>query len=414
MFRATTWRKLTKSAGALQNIDRLHASRTSVQGVRRLQHDSSINSALWEIADVPGKGFGVVARQDLPAGTPIMDETALIMASPGGEEPLRAALLAQYPTMPAATQARIHRLYSGVPNHDRLGPAPHTLSDAHAHGTVRFNTFAPFDHVAMTTGSDASNVPTTGLWSSPSFLNHACNHNAFWHTPAPDRMVVRTVVPVTKGTELTIAYRNAHDPFALRAQALHDRYAMTCMCPVCTADRRVSESDRAARSADMERLSALATNVFEWAAEVDMDAADDEAARGIAEHLDKWLVAHSGPEMYRPHDVRYIQYLLGCVELYVDVDNAGGRSRAADRIVTALVPTDLRVQWFDEEARGSAPDWLFDLIRCVRTAHAFSAQMPVRAQQALLEHAAKLHDVMFGGGEEGFRAAFGELAVVEE
>ncbi|KNE60668.1 hypothetical protein AMAG_06039 [Allomyces macrogynus ATCC 38327] len=414
MFRATTWRKLTSTVGTLQYIDRVLASRTTFQGVRRLQHESLTKRALWEIAEVPGKGLGVVASQDLPAGTPIMDETALITASPGGEEPLRAALLSQYPTMPAATQARIQRLFSGLLDHDRFGSAPPTLSDAQARGVVRFNTFAPFDHVAMTTGNDASIVPTTGLWLSPSFLNHACSHNAFWHTPTLDRMVVRTVVPVAKGTELTIAYRNAHDPFALRALALRERYAMTCMCPVCTADRRVSETDRAARSADMERLSALATNVFEWAAEVDMDAADDEAARGIAEHLDQWLVAHAGSETYRPHDVRYIQYLLGCVELYVDVDNAGGRSRAADRIVTALVPTDLRVQWFDEEVRGSAPDWLFDLIRCVRTAHAFSAQMPVRAQQALLEHAAKLHDVMFGGGEEGFRAAFGELAVVEE
>jgi len=92
----------------------------------------------------------------------------------------------------------------------------------------------------------------TGIWITPSRLNHACNASCSWCTIG-DMLFVRCQRRVAAGEELTISYCNPTDGVQERLDSLFSRHGFVCKCELCTVEKNCARGPE-----DYNRRLALA------------------------------------------------------------------------------------------------------------------------------------------------------------
>eukprot|EP00397_Hematodinium_sp_SG-2012_P034224 GEMP01036681.1.p1 GENE.GEMP01036681.1~~GEMP01036681.1.p1 ORF type:complete len:432 (+),score=109.81 GEMP01036681.1:46-1296(+) len=81
-----------------------------------------------------------------------------------------------------------------------------------------------------------SRVSGVGLWVISALLSHSCSYNSHCFTDARGAKIVRAVVDIAEGEELTISFLSDDNlilPVEIRRQKIHELYNFWCSCPRC-------------------------------------------------------------------------------------------------------------------------------------------------------------------------------------
>jgi hypothetical protein len=89
------------------------------------------------------------------------------------------------------------------------------------------------------TGPNSATETAIALFPALSVFQHSCLPNAHFIVNS-SRVFVRTLIPVTKGTQLTVAYVQITEPRSVRQQTLESERHFTCTCPRCTEPMKQS------------------------------------------------------------------------------------------------------------------------------------------------------------------------------
>ncbi|KAK6611380.1 set domain-containing protein 5 [Botrytis cinerea] len=174
---------------------------------------------------VPGKGLGLIATVDIPRGTRILSESALILGPklPGkilelasGSNGLLSVVSSERITLPLVIWAH----------------AQMTLNGYISKATQKRRTFP-----------DACRI------------NHACDRNAGTHwIESSQKIAVTALKDISKDEEITINYLGLNKPRRARRTSLQTHFGFDCSCGLCSLSSRESKnSDR--RLSEVLKLS---------------------------------------------------------------------------------------------------------------------------------------------------------------
>lgn len=180
---------------------------------------------MYSIQDVPGKGMGLVATQNIPIGTRILSEEPIITAPEDkpDSKALRAYLSKQVDALPSEQR----QAFLSMSNIYAKDSGPKYL------GIIRTN--------ALPFGDDKS-----GIFLHACRINHACDNNAQkgWNENTK-RHTIYALKNIEKGEEITIYYLGITNNRNTRQEALQRKFAFTCRCRLCSLPPDQSrESDR--------------------------------------------------------------------------------------------------------------------------------------------------------------------------
>ncbi|KAI0785808.1 hypothetical protein C8Q75DRAFT_310725 [Abortiporus biennis] len=191
----------------------------------------------YEIRELPGRGKGVVALQDIQAGELILAERPLIICSaatmfselPAGTTAVPGVVndaLARYETLvDRMDSSRKADFMALVNSHEHDGSGPYL-------GRIRTNAFmVTFD------GNNGANSYTSKygvVGKDISRANHSCCPNAShsFHKPSLS-MELRALRKIAKGEEITVLYLNADWQTTAERQKSLSPYGFKCTCPLC-------------------------------------------------------------------------------------------------------------------------------------------------------------------------------------
>ncbi|KUJ19090.1 SET domain-containing protein [Mollisia scopiformis] len=197
--------------------------------------ENSENS-VWKIQEVPGKGLGVVANQDIAAGTCIISEAPLITTegiSMANTDIAEQQLLNALKKLSKADQERFRSLH----NYYTASDPTHPLS-----GICKSNGY-PL----------GTNTEVGGVFADISRINHSCLPNTvqYWN-PLHEKQTIHAVRPIPNGGEVTTSYL-AGGTSQERKQFLKENFGFDCACEVCSMlEDKLRESDE--RLARAEKL----------------------------------------------------------------------------------------------------------------------------------------------------------------
>lgn len=208
-------------------------------GLRIITSDTHSVNRVWDVREIPGKGLGLIALQNIRPGTPILSETPLITTdsittlSPTKTEFEIAEALA---ALPREQQEAYHSLHN---NHADTDPA-HPLA-----GIVRSNVY-PL----------GINSRVGGVFRYISRINHSCRPNAiqYWNQLLR-RETVYCVSPISSGEEITLSYYLGGSS-TTRQQVLQEQFGFLCRCELCSLPpERLAISDaRLQRAQELDSM----------------------------------------------------------------------------------------------------------------------------------------------------------------
>lgn len=217
-----------------------------------------------DVAEVPGRGLGVVARVPVAAGAVLLVAEPFAVArkrrgknAGGGMGELVQAVIRRGK---AAVRESVLSL-AGPVSGDAPEPAGQVSKalldlvrapDCDPNGDVvtdwealriclilERNTFGLVDPWEAT--ADSFDI---ALFPEASRFNHSCDPNATFYSVQGGLLVVRAVRAVAAGEEVTISYVPAMTPRPVRQGALLERYGFLCECARCTEEpRRVRDDE---------------------------------------------------------------------------------------------------------------------------------------------------------------------------
>ncbi|KAL0959203.1 hypothetical protein HGRIS_014482 [Hohenbuehelia grisea] len=215
------------------------------------------NGLPFRVMEIPGKGLGVVATQDLKAGDLILSERPILVAGSSSallnppmqklsgltHEQIRQVLLYEMEKL-------LEQLFAQLPEEQQK--AYMALHNCHLEdgsgplmGIKRTNGFN------LTGLCDQGDKATyAGVFDTLSRLNHSCNVNAKrkWDMSSFS-MTLKAFRPIPAGTEIVISYISDTHLLTSERQAQLAPYGFTCTCPTC--------SDPAASDAVRAKLSSM-------------------------------------------------------------------------------------------------------------------------------------------------------------
>ncbi|RMY11407.1 hypothetical protein D0868_03153 [Hortaea werneckii] len=98
--------------------------------------------------------------------------------------------------------------------------------------------------------------PSTGIWITASYMNHACNGNAACAFLG-DMMLVRATKDIPKGHEILIPYLSPDMDHAVTLAALQEQWGFTCHCAICAAETEVPQTQREKRTALVKKAEQM-------------------------------------------------------------------------------------------------------------------------------------------------------------
>jgi tetratricopeptide (TPR) repeat protein len=205
-----------------------------------------------KVGDSPGRGHGLFATRDIPAGDIVMCNKAFcvvwghesetltamtydlrddrIRVSPVG---LSASTVQKLLNNPSWIE-RVMELYGDYQGDGKNvfrtedGPVVDTFR---VHDIVSRNAFGPGSKY----GEEGARNPSTGLWIWAAYINHSCVANLRKEFVG-DLMVLRATRPITAGEEIFISYDESSD-YDTRKTALMTTWGFECNCALCVAER---------------------------------------------------------------------------------------------------------------------------------------------------------------------------------
>ncbi|KAL0944744.1 TPR domain-containing protein [Colletotrichum truncatum] len=215
-----------------------------------------------EIRDSEGRGRGLFAARDIPAGEIVLLEKASCVvwgnesdALTGMTYDVRDNRIRVSPL--GLTKAIVQRLLNNPSRAERVadlygdyrgnGGAIVTTNEGpvvdvfRIHDIVSRNAFGADDQHL---GGSATK-PSTGLWVRAAYINHSCVPNAKREFVG-DLMVVRALRNIAAGEELFHSYDESGD-YDARQEALMTTWGFKCECPLCVAEKNDEPATRKKR-----------------------------------------------------------------------------------------------------------------------------------------------------------------------
>lgn len=185
----------------------------------------------FHVAEVEGKGNGVVANHPLTRGDPIMAHTPVLLIHQAfKEEPDKDR---QHQLLDLALQS--------LPGHTAdlfMGQMAHNPDEHPVAARLTTNAFR-----LDLGGDDGQHY---GAFPEVGKTNHDCRPNAAYYVDQSTLMHITTAVrPIKAGEEITITYLDPLAPRADRQERAQSHWGFGCACPYCSATaEEVAESDK--------------------------------------------------------------------------------------------------------------------------------------------------------------------------
>ncbi|KAH7704106.1 TPR domain protein [Aphelenchoides avenae] len=187
-----------------------------------------------EVVDIPGKGKGVVATQDVKKGTLLLVSKAFAIVDRGAprlELPKTLEKKLRLHRDKADEVAALH--FGGERSADTMS-LKSLMMGPRLVAICKYNTFG------TVTGEDGPETFNPrlmcGLWILASYFNHSCLQNVHRRFYG-DVMVVHAIMDIKKGEEMTLAYIAPIHTYKDRAEQLKEGYDVVCDCRLCELDR---------------------------------------------------------------------------------------------------------------------------------------------------------------------------------
>lgn len=174
---------------------------------------------MYELKDIPGKGKGLVATINVPQGTRILCEEAVIQI-PHNHDELGSKRLQRHvrQQVNALTEQQrlaflsLHNIY------------PYKSPTEQYIGIIRTNALPIEDGE---TGR--------GIFLEASRINHACDNNTqkSWNENIK-RHTVHALRDINEGEEITVYYLAVHNSRQARQEALRAKFKFSCSCRICS------------------------------------------------------------------------------------------------------------------------------------------------------------------------------------
>jgi hypothetical protein len=217
---------------------------------------ASVPVPIYSIQDVPGKGKGLIANENIPKGTRIISEKPIM--SPGRHvadmKQLEIRILQQFGS----------------------------LNDDQQQEFLSMSNVYPFDeYAAMLRGIFRTNalpfglhLDEGGIFFQACRINHACDSNAvnFWNNNL-NQLTIQAVRDIRKGEEITIAYLQSFQHRQTRQKELWENFKFNCSCHLCSLPpdeskaidaklQRIHEIDRVIEQGGVEELTTHARRML--------------------------------------------------------------------------------------------------------------------------------------------------------
>ncbi|KAI7559073.1 hypothetical protein KC343_g3197 [Hortaea werneckii] len=125
------------------------------------------------------------------------------------------------------------------------------------HNSFGFNSRISENLLASDTKKhQAAGNPSTGIWITASYMNHACDGNAA-RTFLGDMMLLHATKDIPKGQEILIPYLTPAMDHAVMSTRLQRQWGFTCHCAICTAERKGSRTQREKRTALVKKAEEM-------------------------------------------------------------------------------------------------------------------------------------------------------------
>lgn len=205
-----------------------------------------------EVRDSLGRGRGLFATRDIPAGGMVMCEKAFCVVWGHESEALMAITYdvrddrIRVSTV-GLSKSIVQKLLSNPSQIERVldlygdyqgdgekvfrtedGPVVDTFR---VHDIVSRNAFGPGSQY----GEEGERNASTGLWIWAAYINHSCIANAKKEFIG-DLMVVRATRTITAGDEIFLSYDESSD-YDARQTALMTTWGFECNCALCAAEK---------------------------------------------------------------------------------------------------------------------------------------------------------------------------------
>ncbi|KAG5728618.1 SET domain-containing protein 5 [Termitomyces sp. T112] len=183
------------------------------------------------VADIPGKGKGMIAIRDIEQGERILtEEPAFLVPSQVSESPSAVIAKLLREASPKDREAVLNLSYVHFP--ENLDPETHPDEVA----------LAIFQTNAIAAGK------RVGIFPRSARMNHGCSsafNAVYTWRDKEEVLVVHALKKINKGEEILTTYTNSKKPRAERRAFLEKKYGFTCMCQVCSLpDSESHVSDR--------------------------------------------------------------------------------------------------------------------------------------------------------------------------
>ncbi|KAG6004958.1 hypothetical protein E4U21_000581 [Claviceps maximensis] len=209
---------------------------------------SSRGEPLFDIRDVPGKGRGLIAREEIPRGTLVLVEKPLVVVPPVSAS--------------ASISAIGEAVKWNIANQLRQRSRTEVRQFLSLHNNFRRRrrggggTLHPFHGIFQTNALPCGPGSSTGaVYATVSLINHSCRPNCghSWDSEA-EHETIYAIRDIVAGEEITITYLEGGS-HAERAESLNVSFGFACSCELCrlsTAELRASD-DRRARMKLLDR-----------------------------------------------------------------------------------------------------------------------------------------------------------------
>lgn len=198
-------------------------------------------TAVWKVVELPGKGFGMVAKRNISQGTTILREKPLFL-------------------VPASIRESPERLIASLVS--QLSPEKRRQFNALSHHSNPDST-GEAQMLAKTQTNAISAGDMIGIFPNTARLNHGCSSafNVAYNWAAGEQeLVVQAFKPIMEGEEILTTYTDTKRPRDERRQYLQGAYNFFCTCSVCSLPPEESKrSDE--RLVEMSRLK---SKLSEW------------------------------------------------------------------------------------------------------------------------------------------------------
>jgi translation initiation factor 1 (eIF-1/SUI1) len=172
---------------------------------------------MYAIEEVPGKGKGLIATKDIPAGARIVSEEPMIDSGRQvtSMDQLQTLIVHKFDCLREDQQRDFLSMHNVYPYNN--------LVQRYC-GIFRSNAL-PF----------GPGINAAGIFLHACRINHACDNNAvnFW-SERLNHITIQAVRDIEKGEEITISYLQSFENRQARQEQLQDNFKFTCACGLCS------------------------------------------------------------------------------------------------------------------------------------------------------------------------------------